>query len=177
MTKKIIDLIFQLDGDFSLLSTENKDWFEFFNNIIDGGSNRISAYIVLKKENGLEFNKEFATKFKRKIISKEIIFCEYAFEDVEQNLLTLTTMKDNKKVFLDKENTIFFATSKEIIELLYIQNIFSVFLNINTNKYDEKEIKQIFKMSKLFINDDEIDKYTYEPINYEFLTFLEKNEN
>lgn len=178
MTKKIIDLIFEVDNNFSLLNSDDCNWFNFFNTIINSGSNRINVYVVLKQDYGLENIKSFATKFKRKIDYKNISFCQYVLPiDIEKNQIDLVSLKDNKKVYIDNDNTIFFTTSKEVIEVLYMQNIFSVFLNIDVNKYDEKENKQIYKMSNIFITSKEISKYSYESINYEFLTFLEKNEN
>lgn len=176
--KKTIDIIFQVCGDLQSLDNEDCNWYDFINNIIDNGSNRITPYFILKHEDDLDINKKIATKVKRKMHCKQICFCDYVVpNDIEKDSLVLHNIKTNEKISFNKDNSIVFTTSIRLLEMLYMQNIFSVFLNIDENKYDEKEIKQIYKLANIFITADEVNKFSFESINYEFLTFLEKNEN
>lgn len=170
-----------------LMSLQN-----FISNFIIGSNGITEFYFIftLKNKNEqLDLNKEElklkitnALKNKNFSIKKVPLFFGFIInplnlDDDNNKLLFYDFFKASENVIelLNTEVILFYSTI-DLCDYLHINNFFSYFLNFDSNN-TEREIKKISKDSNGIIDKSNQNDISFSSINYEFLTFLEEEEN
>ncbi|MDE5766951.1 MAG: hypothetical protein K2H56_00230 [Malacoplasma sp.] len=190
-----LKVVFEVSKFYDLNPNDLFSLIDFIINFISNSNGITEFYFILalvekEEKSDLELEKKF-NEFKTKIT----ILLKSKNFSIKNNplffgsILNPINLEDDNKLIFNK----FFAKSKNEIELLnnqiilfylttdlcdylHLNNFFTYFLNFNSNN-TEREIKKISKDTIGVVDASNQNEISFSSINYEFLTFLENEEN